>query len=122
MKQNPLRFWLQAFFVLVLVTMLVVTTLASLERNVLEALKELWGDLWFRATLADTYFAFLTIWLWMAYREPTWARRLAWLVAVVLLGNFAIAAYGWLALRSLPEGAPLWQVFLRPEHRSPSGA
>lgn len=77
---------------LVLVAMTAVTTWASLERNVLDN-GHLLRDRWFLATLADTYFAFLAVYLWIFYRETGWVARLGWAVGVFLLGNFAIAAY-----------------------------
>ncbi len=112
-----MRAWLHGFFVAVFAAMAVFTTAASLDRNVLVAIADLWQDLWFRATLADAYFAFLTIWFWIAYRENRWLTRISWLIGILLLGNFAIAAYAWWALRSLPQAAPLWHVLLRPDHR-----
>jgi Protein of unknown function (DUF1475) len=113
---------LMLFFAAVLVSMLVVTTIASLERGVFAALAGLWPDGWFRATLADAYFGFVTFWLWIAYRESRWPARLGWLAAVLLLGNFAMALYAFGALRKLPDGAPVWHALLRPEHRPRAGA
>lgn len=110
---------LQLYFLLVLVAMLAVTTVASLERGVFDALRALWPDGWFRATLADAYFGFLAFWLWIAYREGRWGARLGWLAGVLLLGNFAMAAYALRALATLPAGAPVWQALVRPEHRPP---
>lgn len=110
-----MRALLVAFFVLVLAAMIAVTVAASLERGVFAALAALWPDGWFRATLADAYFGFLTFWLWVAYRERRWSARLAWLLAILALGNFAMATYALLALRRLPAGRPVWQVLLRPE-------
>ncbi|MCB1057866.1 MAG: DUF1475 family protein [Acidobacteria bacterium] len=88
-----MRTTLKVFYVLVLVVMTAVTVVASLDRGVVEAVGELWPDPWFRATLADTYFAFLTIYFWVAYKERSWLARGLWLVAFLALGNFAIAAY-----------------------------
>ncbi len=88
-----MRGGLIAFAVLVLLGMLGVTIAASLDRGVLTAAVELWPDPWFRATLADAYFGFLTVWLWVAYRERSWIARIGWLVALLLLGNIAIAVY-----------------------------
>lgn len=85
---------LAGWFVLVLAAMLAVTVWASLDRDVLTAAAEIWSDPWGRATLFDAYFAFLAVWLWVAWRERGWAARLGWLAAILLLGNFAIAAYG----------------------------
>jgi len=90
---------------LVLLTMLGVTTWASLQENVLEAFLRLGRDPWGLATLFDAYFAFLAFWLWVAWRERTWVPRLAWLLAILGLGNLAMAAYVLLALRRLDPGA-----------------
>ena len=57
---------LRVFFAVVLVSMLVLTTTASLDQGIVEAGAELWPDAWFRATLADAYFGFLTVFLWIA--------------------------------------------------------
>jgi hypothetical protein len=81
------------FFTTMLVAMVSVTVVASLDRGLFAAGAELWPDPWFRATLTDTYFAFLTVYLWMAVREKTWPRRLLWLALVLSLGTIAIAIY-----------------------------
>ena len=83
-------FFLRALFFLVLLGMLAVTVTASLERGVFEAASDLWSDAWFRATLADAYFGFLTVYVWIAYRERGWARRLTWFVLLMALGNTPI--------------------------------
>jgi hypothetical protein len=81
------------FFVAVLAVMIGLTTAASLDRGIFVALDDLWPDLWFRATLADAYFAFLTVYLWVAWRERTFTARLLWLVAFICLGSIGIALY-----------------------------
>jgi len=87
-----IRFALLLGSLVVLVCMTAVTTWASLERGVLDN-GHLLRDRWFLATLADTYFAFLAIYLWIFYRETGWLARIGWALGVFLLGNFAIAAY-----------------------------
>ncbi len=99
-----MKTFLYAVFTAVLVAMTWVTVTASLDRNVLVAAVEIWNDPWGKATLFDAYFAFLTVYLWIAYREHGLGRRLLWLVLILTLGNFAIAAYFLLALRQVgPE-------------------
>lgn len=115
-----MRTALHLLFAGIFLAMVVVTVQASLERSVFTAAAALWPDAWFRATLADAYFGFLTVWVWVAYRERTHAARAAWLVAFLALGNIAMAAYALGALVRLPAGAPLWHALLRPEHR-PTG-
>ena len=87
------RSLLIVFFACVLAILLGLTVVASLDRSVLVAAAELWPDPWFKATLADAYFAFLTIYLWVAYKERTPGARITWLVLFLFLGNFAIATY-----------------------------
>ncbi len=77
----------------VLACMACITVAASLDRNVLHAGRGLWPDPWFIATLMDAYFAFFTFYVWVAYKEPSWAARGIWFVAIVLLGNFAMSGY-----------------------------
>jgi len=69
---------------------------------------------WFIATLVDTYLAFFTFWLWVAYKETGWISRLAWLVAIIFLGNIAMALYVLIKLFRLPADAPLEKLLLRP--------
>ncbi|MFN0126124.1 MAG: DUF1475 family protein [Verrucomicrobiales bacterium] len=68
---------------------------------------------WFVATLVDTYLAFLTFWLWVAYKESNWAARLGWLLAICLLGNITMAIYMLIQLFRLPPDAPLERLLLR---------
>ena len=88
-----MRVWLIVFCCLVIAGMTAVTTVASLDRSVLKGGVGLWPDPWFIATLADAYFGFLTFYLWVAYLEKSLASRIGWLVGILLLGNFAMAAY-----------------------------
>ena len=88
-----MRVALKLLFAGILVAMLAVTSWASMDRNVVSAAIDLWRDPWGRATLFDTYFAFLTVYLWIAFKERGLARRIGWFLGVMLLGNIAIAAY-----------------------------
>lgn len=103
---------LKLYFLLVLVAMLVVTSWASLHEGVFPALARAIQDRWFVATLFDCYFAFLTFWLWGAYREARWSLRLFWLVAILCLGNIAMALYVLIQLWKLPKNASVDDLFL----------
>lgn len=114
------RTTLKLLFSTILVAMLVVTTKASLEQAVWD-----WGGLvhepdrwWTLATLADAYFGFLTFYAWVFYKERTVAARTGWFVAIMLLGNFAMATYVLRELRRLRDDEPLERLLLR----SPSTA
>jgi hypothetical protein len=110
-----MRLLLKSIFVAVILLMLVATIQGSLDRNVMIALEELWPDPWFRATLADAYFGFLTVFVWIAYRERSLAAKILWFVALMLLGNFAIATYILIELFRLPADATIDRLLLRKE-------
>ena len=97
----------------VLVTMLVATSWASYHCALWKTLEALVTHPWFIATLFDCYFGFLTFFAWVSYKETTWAARLAWLVAILLLGNIAMSIYMLITLFRLPATASLEQVLLR---------
>lgn len=104
---------LRLFAALVLAGMLTVTTVASLDRGVFTAGAELWPDPWFKATLADAYFGFLTVYLWIAYKERGLGRRILWLVLLLTLGNIAIAAYLLIQTFKLRPGDGPRELLLR---------
>lgn len=88
-----MKWLLMALCVGVIVCMTWITVAASLDRSVLQAASGLWSDLWFRATLMDAYFGFLTFFTWVAYKERNWVARVSWFIAIMLLGNFAMSGY-----------------------------
>ncbi|MFN8010674.1 MAG: DUF1475 family protein [Holophagaceae bacterium] len=104
---------LKAWFLLVLLAMLAVTTWAGLQENLFVAGGRLIRDPWGLATLFDAYFAFLAFWLWLAWRERTWLPRILWLLAILALGNLAMAAYVLILLFQLPAGAGPDALFQR---------
>jgi hypothetical protein len=106
---------LRILFAAILLAMLGVTISASLQQGVFEAGRLLWPDPWFRATLADAYFGFITVYVWIAYRERTWLGRGVWFVLLMMLGNIAIAVYMLNRLFRVPRDASLESVLLRPE-------
>lgn len=105
--------FLRGLFLFVLLSMLAVTTGASLDRGIFDAASELWTYPWFRATLVDAYFGFLTVFVWIAYKETAWSRRIVWFVLLMLLGNIAIAVYLLIQLLRLPAGARMEDLLLR---------
>lgn len=96
--------FLKLLFAAILVSMLAVTTWASLDRSVVAAAVDLWRDPWGRATLFDTYFAFLTFFAWVCYKQTRVASRLGWFVGILLLGNIAMAVYVLRELFRLRDG------------------
>ena len=59
----------------------------------------------------DAYFGFLTFWLYVAWRENNNFVRFGWLVALMLLGNFAIAGYALSCLFSNSNESNLTKIF-----------
>lgn len=98
-------------FTITLLSILVVTFQANLERSVFQAGRGLWPDPWFLATLLDAYFGFVIFYVWVAYKEKSYASRILWFVLIMGLGNMAIALYGLLQLRTLRPGER-WEKLL----------
>ena len=96
---------LQYLFGFILVSLTAWNLWASSQQPVWE-----WGglttppdNLWTIATLIDAYYGFLTFYVWVWWKEPrAWPRAL-WFLAIMLLGNIAIAAY---MLRQLARLTP----------------
>jgi hypothetical protein len=105
--------FLRILFSVVLGSMLGVTTWASLQGSVLAIPRAVGAHPWFIATLFDTYWAFFTFFVWLAYKETSWLARALWFVAIVLLGNIAMSTYCLIQLWRVPADAKLEQVLLR---------
>ena len=84
---------LRLLFALIFVGMLSVIIIATIDQNIFEAVGNIWSNWWFKASLVDLYFGFLTFFVWVAYKEIHLWRKLVWLASFMLLGNLAISAY-----------------------------
>lgn len=105
--------FLRVAFIVVLISMLAVTTWASGHVALWEMPREIATHPWFIATLFDTYFAFLTFYCWVAYKETTAIARVGWLLAILILGNIAMAVYMLIQLFKLPADAKIEALLLR---------
>ena len=105
--------FLRFFFLLVLASMLGVTGWASSQVSLFAIPRSVGGHPWFIAPLFDTYWAFFTFYVWLAYKEAAWLSRLLWFVAIVLLGNIAMSVYCLIQLCRVSSGAKIEQVLLR---------
>ena len=70
-------------------------------------------DPWVIATLFDAYWAFVTFYVWVAWKEQSLLARVLWFVAIILLGNMAMSAYMLAQLFAVPASGPLAEVFTR---------
>jgi len=109
------RLALKLLFGSILAGMLVVTTTASLRQPLWEwtglvAEPDRW---WTYATLADAYFGFLTFYAWVFYKEASATSRTGWFIAIMLLGNMAMAVYVLLQLHRLRADQPAESILLR---------
>lgn len=93
---------LRILFLLVLTSMLAVTSWAGLQCPLRAIPPNVLHHPWFIATLADAYWGFITFFVWVAWKERSFAARLLWLVAILLLGNLAMASYMLLELFRVP--------------------
>lgn len=100
-------------FVGIIAGMLWATVRASLDRDVLSATADLIRDPWVVAALFDAYFGFLTFYVWVFYKEPRALPRIGWFIAIMVLGNFAMAFYVLRELARLPAGQPVHSILLR---------
>ncbi len=105
--KTSLSVWLlRGLFVSVIASMLGVTTWASFDTPLFDIPAEVISHPWFLATLLDAYWGFITFYVWAAWKERSGVARGLWLVNVLLLGNFAMAAYflrELFAIRTTPE-------------------
>ena len=107
--------FLKVTFIFFFLAILYGTVTASFHENITAAIPRIWPDPWFRATLIDTYAAFLTVYLWMAYKEKSWAPRLLWLIAILLLGTFAYTVYILIQIFKLKENEGIKELLLAKE-------
>lgn len=104
---------LRCLFIVVLVSMLGVTSWASMQCALWDTPRAVATHPWFIATLFDTYWAFLTFYCWVAYKERSWIAKFAWLIAILLLGNIAMAVYMLIQLFRVPANASMEDILLR---------
>ena len=105
--------FLRIAFLIVLVAMFAVTGWASNIVALWNTPRAVATHPWFIATLFDTYFAFLTFYAWVAYKETSTVARVLWLLGILLLGNIAMAAYMLNKLFRLPTDAKIEALLLR---------
>ena len=95
--------------------MLCVTGWASWVQPVWQwtGLKQSPNHAWTIATLFDAYFGFITFYVWVLYKERKALKRVLWFVAIMGLGNMAMAVYMLKELRRLGEADDLSVLLVR---------
>lgn len=100
---SQLKATLLALFGLIFLLMVAVTGWAS-WRQPLWSAGYLFGEPWFVATLLDAYCGFITFYAWVAYKEKHALPRVLWFLAIMGLGNIAMAVYMLIQLLRLRPG------------------
>jgi hypothetical protein len=104
---------LRCLFVAILVVMLIGTAWATAQENVFAGGDHILAYRWGVMTLFDAYFGFITFFVWVAYKESSNLARVGWFIAIMLLGNIAMASYMLIQLFRVPAGAGIVNVILR---------
>ncbi len=109
------RTGLKLLFGFILVSLAAYTSWASTQQAVWD-----WRGLvdgpdrwWTIATLVDAYYGFITFYAWVFYKERRALARAGWFVAIMGLGNMAMAVYVLRELARLRDGEPASAILLR---------
>jgi hypothetical protein len=99
---------LRSLFGFIFVSLLAYTSWASTQQPLWEwqGLVKQPENWWTIATLIDAYYAFITFYVWVFYKEQRLLPRIGWFVAIMLLGNMAMAGYVLLQLARLRADEP----------------
>ncbi|MEO7599594.1 MAG: DUF1475 family protein [Opitutus sp.] len=117
-RRRPMLIILRLLFAVILGSMLAVTSWATFQCPLFAVPPEVATHPWFVATLFDAYWGFITFYVWVAYKETSWIARCAWLVAILLLGNIAMAIYCLSELFHASLDRPLREI-LTTRHSAP---
>ena len=93
--------------------MVVATIRTSLQISLWAAIPSFAASPWAMATLYDAYAGFLTIFVWVAYKEDSLWKRVLWFVLIMGLGNIAISLYVLIQLSRLKPTEPASRVLYR---------
>lgn len=104
---------LKVIYAIVLLVMIAVTAWSGMHENILAVPPVVLNDVWFKATLFDAYFGFMSFFFWICYREKSLALKVFLFFAIVLLGNIAMSIYALVALFRLKPGDGVQKLFAR---------
>ena len=104
---------LKILFATIFVWMTAVTIRTGLTISLWDAWDSFGDNPWAVATLYDAYFAFITFWVWVAYRETAMWARILWLLLILCLGSIAMSFYVLVRLFRLKPEQPAEAILLR---------
>jgi len=102
---------LKIFFSVLFLWMCYTVISTSLNSNLFKEWHFLGSIPWMRATLWDFYANVIVIYLWIWYKEKTFAPKIIWLILLVALGSIASCAYVLIQLFKLKPGEGLKEFF-----------
>lgn len=104
---------LRLLYAVIFLSMVAITVWAATQENILAIPSLVLNDVWFKATLFDAYFAFLSFFLWVCYREKSLPLKVFMFFAIACLGNIAMSIYVLIALYLLKPGEGIEKLFSR---------
>lgn len=118
------RTGLKLLFGFILVSLAAYTSWASTQQPVWawQGLKTEPDRWWTIATLVDAYYGFLTFYAWVFYKKSRALPRLGWFLAIMGLGNMAMAAFVLRELGRLRDDEPVEALLLRRPRPAGAGA
>ena len=103
--------FLRILFIVIFVTMCSLIVWASLAQPIFGIPPEVFTNPCFVTTLIDAYFAFITFYVWVAWKEQSTGARALWLLVVLMWGTFAMAIYMIIELFRIDHIDRLGEVF-----------
>ena len=85
--------WIALGAALGIAALLALIAFSSVQMSIIAGLRATTDTRWGVTTMADLYLGLLAVSGWIAYRERSIPRALAWLVGLCLLGNLATLVY-----------------------------
>ena len=108
-----MKLFLKILFAAILIAIVSINLWAGMKINLFDAWPDYKQNPWAIATLYDAYLSFTIFFVWVAYREPTWIRRLIWFVLIMGLGSITMSLYVLIALARLRHDEPAWNILAR---------
>ena len=103
--------FLRALFITIIASMLAATGWAGSQCPLFAIPRDVFTHPWFLATLLDAYWAFITFYVWVAWKEQSLAARVLWFIAIILWGNIAMALYVLIELFRIDSIDRLGELF-----------
>ena len=110
-----MKTFLKLLFAGILIYMLCMTGWVAMHKSLITSVDELsWKTTpWAVDAVFDAYFAFLTFYVWVAYKERSRLSQAIWFLLIMGLGNIAMSSYVLIQLFKLRPEQPVWSILQR---------